>query len=90
MKKKNDILQEFRSTDKCEYRNCKNLATGKCGGSQECTWFPDKDNQHFLGECEKYFCQDHLKWGWGLPCVNCCTANQQCPDHHTGIFCNIL
>ena len=73
----------------CAYKNCKNIATGKCQGSQSCIWFPDEYNQHFLGECEKYFCKKHLKWGWGLCCINCCASSPQCPDHHTGISCVI-
>ena len=36
------------------------------------------------------FCQEHLKWGWGVFCVNGCTASPQCPRHHTGISCTIL
>lgn len=75
----------------CAYKNCTNLATGKCEGRQAFTWCPDEENQPFLGDCEKYFCKDHLKWGWGLICMNCCIASPQCPEHHTGIYCcNIL
>jgi len=76
----------------CEYKNCKNIATGMCSGNQRCVT-PCGDyytSMSFYNDCEKYFCVDHLKWGWGCFCINGCVSSPQCPDHHTGIKCVIL
>jgi hypothetical protein len=75
------------SQSKCSYNGCQNLATGKCSGSQNCIWQCDDEGYAFKNNCGGYFCTDHLIWGWGLPCVNCCIATKQCPIHHTGIYC---
>ena len=71
----------------CDYRDCRNLATGRCSGRQRCEWKTDSSRRPFMYDCEKYCCSNHLKLGWGLPCVNCCTASKQCPDCHTGVKC---
>jgi len=68
----------------CEYENCYNFATGRCSGSVRQSI---DGGEPFWGDCGKYFCKKHLKWGWGLPCVNGCKASPQCPKHHTGINC---
>lgn len=74
----------------CTYEGCNNPATGRCEGSQSCYWTFDEKSQPFVNDCEQYFCQDHLKWGWGCFCINGCIASPQCPQHHTGISCTIL
>jgi len=71
----------------CEYKNCKKFANGKCSGRVR---FSIGGGEPFFGDCDKYFCPDHLKWGWGLVCENGCRASPQCPDHHTGIKCCII
>lgn len=72
----------------CAFKDCKNLATGKCDGSHNCMC--GGEEYEFHNNCGEYFCTDHLQWGWGWPCVNCCAAQKQCPEHHSGIKCVIL
>ena len=77
---------------KCAYKDCKNKATGKCEGHQKCNYSIFKcytQQESFLNDCGKYFCQEHLDWGWGCIFVNGCSASPQCPYHHTGIKCII-
>lgn len=71
----------------CSYKDCQKHATGRCEGTQtsDCCTFESSEKLPFAGECRKYFCTDHLKWGWGI--LNCGVAGKQCPDHHTGIYC---
>lgn len=77
--------------NQCEYNGCTNIATGQCAGKQHCICISVSDDHYaFAGDCNKSFCQDHLKWGWGLYCINCCIASPQCPKHHTGIYCCII
>lgn len=71
----------------CEYTDCHNFATGQCSGQ---TRFSIGGGEPFIGNCDKYFCKKHLRWGWGLPCVNGCKASPQCPEHHSGITCCII
>ena len=72
----------------CSYDKCVNIASGKCAGHQSCMWCPvDGERYAFANDCGEYFCREHLKWGWGLYCINCCIASPQCPKHHTGIHC---
>ena len=77
---------------KCAYDKCENKATGKCEGNQKYNSkvFTYDPKQSFLNDCGEYFCQDHLKWGWGCFCINGCVASPQCPKHHTGNYCILL
>jgi hypothetical protein len=74
----------------CEYDKCINIATGKCDGRQSCNFCLNDEQYPFTNDCDKYFCKDHLTWGWGVLCVNGCVSSPQCPKHHTGIKCCII
>lgn len=80
---------EFR----CAFKDCNNIATGKCSGSQNCLCGNEVYNDEgyaFQNNCGEYFCTKHLKWGWGCLCINGCIADKQCPTHHTGIYCCVI
>lgn len=67
----------------CEYKNCTNESRGRCEGSISYTY---NGKVHFSDDCNKYFCDKHLKWGRGSHCV----AAKFCPNHHRGYYCIIL
>ena len=64
----------------CEYRNCINMARGRCEGSYT---YLHEGGIRFVNDCNKYFCDEHLKWGRGT----CCIAAKFCPKHHRGYYC---